>query len=227
MVTHLTMPTRILRNSDAFWISVRNGEDLRNTAVSLFAVSFVFFSIYGGIMGSLGGPIQAVASAIKLPVLFLLTLLICLPTLHILHLLFGSKQSVAQHAVLLLSTMAITSTLLLGFAPVAAFFMMTTQNYQFIKLLNVAIIGTTAILGVRFFIRGMQMTALEDDAAQLVRKRILNGWIWLYAFVGSQLAWTLRPFIGEPVLHFEWVRGVGGNFYVDVARSIVRLFGGD
>ena len=57
------------------------------------------------------------------------------------------------------------------------------------------------------------------------RRLVLFFWIWLYAFVGSQMAWTLRPFVGYPDAKFELIRELGGNFYADIFRSIGELLG--
>ena len=50
-------------------------------------------------------------------------------------------------------------------------------------------------------------------------------WIVLYAFVGTQMAWTLSPFIGSPAYEFILFRQVGGNFYGDVLNSFFSLLG--
>lgn len=230
---HFSLPGKILRNSEEFWQQLQDDRDLGGLAVSLLIISYTFFGAYGLMMGLKSGPMQALSSALKLPILFLLTLLICLPTLHLLQLLFGSRRSLMQLLVLALATMAATSSMLLGFAPVTAFFTMTTQNYQFIKLLNVMLIGFSAVIGVKFFLKGMAKTARSDPNPGMARadvepashKSILNGWILLYSFVGTQLAWTLRPFMGDPGLPFEWVRRIGGNFYIDIVRAVTSFFG--
>jgi len=54
---------------------------------------------------------------------------------------------------------------------------------------------------------------------------VLRLWMFLYAFVGSQLAWTLRPFIGAPSIPFELFRQLGGNFYTNVFASIGEILG--
>jgi hypothetical protein len=53
---------------------------------------------------------------------------------------------------------------------------------------------------------------------------LLNVWILLFGFVGTQLAWTLRPFLGSPDKKFEIFRAIEGNFYVDMVRAIGELF---
>jgi hypothetical protein len=50
-------------------------------------------------------------------------------------------------------------------------------------------------------------------------------WMFLYAFVGSQLAWTIRPFIGAPSIEFELFRQLGGNFYTNIVASIGEILG--
>jgi hypothetical protein len=50
-------------------------------------------------------------------------------------------------------------------------------------------------------------------------------WIWLllFGFVGTQLGWTLRPFFGSPGVQFEVFRALEGNFYANVAQTLIRL----
>jgi hypothetical protein len=49
--------------------------------------------------------------------------------------------------------------------------------------------------------------------------------MFVYAFVGSQMAWTIRPFIGAPGTPFELFRQLGGNFYTNVLQSIGEILG--
>jgi hypothetical protein len=53
---------------------------------------------------------------------------------------------------------------------------------------------------------------------------LLYVWIVLFGFVGTQLAWTLRPFVGSPGEPFAFFREIDGNFYVDIIRTIGHLF---
>jgi hypothetical protein len=49
--------------------------------------------------------------------------------------------------------------------------------------------------------------------------------MFVYAFVGSQMAWTFRPFIGAPGTPFVLFRQLGGNFYSNVFSSIGEILG--
>jgi hypothetical protein len=46
----------------------------------------------------------------------------------------------------------------------------------------------------------------------------------LFGFVGTQLAWTLRPFFGSPDEGFALFRSIEGNFYAEILRTIGNLF---
>ena len=53
--------------------------------------------------------------------------------------------------------------------------------------------------------------------------RILQVWILVFGFVGTQMAWSLRPFIGNPGQSFEIIRAdQSGNIYFSVWRSILQ-----
>ena len=51
-------------------------------------------------------------------------------------------------------------------------------------------------------------------------------WVVLYAFVGVQMAWVLRPFVGSPGMETRFFREDSwSNAYVWLARAIGRLPG--
>lgn len=66
-------------------------------------------------------------------------------------------------------------------------------------------------------------------AAAEVRPGAANGifqiWVVIYALVGAQMAWLLRPFIGNPNMEFTVLRAREGNFFSSVIHHIQQLFG--
>ena len=253
-----------------------------------------------------------------------MTLLICLPTLYLFNLVFGARLSVRQALALVLVTITVTSMLTLAFAPISLFFLITSGDYSFYKVLNVGILALAAIVGLRFLTGGMAALnarmaaahAAEAHATILAQQvpvqvepvaepelvavagngvapqglpsqppamavhagapapmmpafpgagvqplvpgpaygplgrdsrgrpiplpghqvsqlppgerpasmGLLYIWILLFGFVGTQLAWTLRPFFGSPDEPFQLFREINGNFYVDIVRTIGHLF---
>ncbi|MCY7392832.1 MAG: hypothetical protein LH647_15505, partial [Leptolyngbyaceae cyanobacterium CAN_BIN12] len=187
---------------------------------ALMISSFCFFAIYGAIIGMFHSPLQALASAIKLPALYLITLLVCLPTLYIFNALFGSKKTIAQHFTYLLAAVCVIAVLLCAFAPVTLFFLITVNDYSFFLLMNVIIFSLTGILGISFLYQVMKPIADGDGAK--VRTSILRFWLCLYGFVGTQLGWTLRPFFGSPG-QFELFRPREGSFFSGVWTALINL----
>lgn len=220
---------RLLSDREAFVAEIEDRKQLNYKISSLLLSSFVFFALYGLIIGSFHSLPQAISSGIKLPALYLLTLLICMPALYIFNGLFGSKQSLSQHFTMLLCAASIIAILLCGFAPITFFFLttVTAADYSFFLLLNVAILALTGLFGVMFLYRVMQpgVDGGAEPTALRARKIILRAWLVLYGFVGSQLGWTLRPFFGSQG-EFILFRPRDGNFIQGVWMALERLAGG-
>lgn len=212
----------LLRDRKEFLKEIHQGVSLKSKITALLISSSCFFALYGAIIGAFHSPLQVLSSAIKLPALYLITLLICLPTLYIFNVIFGSKQSIAQHLTFLLAAVSVIGILLCSFAPIALFFLITVNDYNFFLLLNVAIFALTGVIGVSFLYQVMRPIA-DNDTGVKVRTNILRFWLGLYGFVGSQLGWTLRPFFGSPG-QFELFRAREGNFFSAVLNALVHLF---
>jgi hypothetical protein len=275
---NLLVIERILRDRDGIWRQINTERELRGLALQMLTSSAVSLAIFGLVLGASNGFWQALSSMVKLPLLFLATLAICLPTLYLFNLVFGARLSMMQAVTLNMVSITVISVLTLAFAPISLFFLITAQNYEFFKLLNVCILALTAVVGLLFLTRGMKAlnayhaAAIEAaPAAQVVvaaedRELALVGagnghstlpaapvasgsqgdaaapaaavpadrptsmtlvyiWILLFGFVGTQLAWTLRPFFGDPDAPFALFREISGTFYSDILHTIGKLFG--
>ncbi|MBE2200244.1 MAG: actin-binding WH2 domain-containing protein [Anaerolinea sp.] len=216
---------KILRNRHAFFEEVREGVDLQAKMRAMLISSICFFALYGAVMGSTHSLWQTLSSAAKLPILFLATLFVCVPSLYFFSLLFGSNQSLSQNITIILTAITVTAVLLLSCAPITLFFLLTTTQYQFFKLLNVAIFAVSGLMGVVFLYQGMKIVSNPELEGANTRRWVLIFWMFVYAFVGSQMAWTIRPFIGAPGTKFELFRQLGGNFYSNVIYSIGEILG--
>jgi hypothetical protein len=222
---NLTIIETILRDRQNFFVEIREGKGLGEKMRAMLVSSVAFFALYGAVMGSSHSLWQALSSAAKLPLLFMTTLVVCAPTLYFFNLNFGSNQSLSQNVALMLTTITVTSVLLLSFAPVVTFFLLTTSQYQFFKLLNVGVFTISGLVGVTFLSHGMRIVSYGGGEGTGARRTVVWLWILLYAFVGSQMAWTLRPFVGAPGLPFELFRQLGGNFYANIFASLGEILG--
>jgi len=224
-VNNLAIIETILRNRRMFFAEIREGVELGRKMRAMLLSSVAFFALYGAVMGSTHSLWQTLSSGAKLPLLFLATLVVCSPTLYFFNLIFGSNQSLSQNFALILTGITVTAVLLLSFSPIVLFFLLTTSHYQFFKLLNVGVFTIAGIVGVTFLSQGMRIVSSGGKEGARARRNVVRLWIFIYAFVGSQMAWTLRPFIGAPRLPFELFRQLGGNFYANIFASIGEILG--
>jgi len=58
---------------------------------------------------------------------------------------------------------------------------------------------------------------------QMMARRTFQVWLVIYALVGAQMGWVLRPFIGSLSLKFEWFRDRQANIFIDILRTIGNL----
>ena len=215
----------LLRNRFRFFAEVRDGVELPRKIAAMLIWSAIFLALTGAVIGSKHSVLQALASGFKLPLLFLITLVVCLPALYFFNTIFESSLTLAQNFALVLSTITMTSIVLLALMPVVLFFMITTSQYQFFKLLNVGIFSIAGVVGLLHLLQGIRIVTAKDRRGVSARWWVLRLWILLYAFVGSQMAWTLRPFFGAPDSPFELFRGFGGNFYTNILASLGEVLG--
>jgi len=73
--------------------------------------------------------------------------------------------------------------------------------------------------------QGMRIVSAAGKEGAWARRWVMCCGFIVYAFVGSQMAWTLRPFIGAPSMKFELFRQLGGNFYSNILASIGEFLG--
>jgi hypothetical protein len=238
--THpLLVIERILRDRESIWTQIANEHKLNTLIGQMFVSTVISLGFYGAVMGMSKNVLQALSSAVKLPILFLLTLAICLPTLYLFNLVFGSRLTLRQSITMVLVAITVTSMLTLAFAPISIFFLISAPDYDFFKLLNVVILALSGIIGLSFLVNGMgRINALSntppedaegalatnDTREQPVNMKLLYVWIVLYGFVGTQLGWTLRPFFGDPGADFQIIRQIEGNFYVNIVQALIGLF---
>lgn len=183
--------------------------------------SLILSAIYGFFLGLFAGGWQIPVSLIKIPLLVFGTLLICLPALYILNTLVGTKLSVKQTLAMLLASTFLMTVVLGSLSPVILFFILLTSTKKFISVLNVFIFAISGIFALKSFWNGMRYLTIRSDYYPKIP--VIKGWSLLYIAVGTQLAWILRPFIGDKA-KFSLFREIEGNFYMAVFNMIADYF---
>lgn len=111
---------RILRDRGSIWQQIVAERDLNALTGRMLSSSAIALACYGAVLGAFHSPLMALTSALKLPLLFLVTLAICLPTLYLFNLVFGARLSVRQSLALVMVAITVTSMLAVAFAPITS-----------------------------------------------------------------------------------------------------------
>ena len=256
---------QILRG-DATRMSLLTEGQIKIPVAGLSVVIILLGVLYGLCAGSFtvirtGGQayMQMIASAIKLPLLFFLTLAVTFPSLYVFNALIGTRLSVASAFRLLIAALGVMLAVLASLGPIVIFFALSTKSYHFMLLLNVATSTVAGVLGLGFLLRTLDRLVIvqedieisnfeaslenaPDEEAKEKRieptgaldrmgkvttrkaKGVFRIWTIVFALVGAQMSWVLRPFIGSPALPFEWFRVRESNFFIAVVNSLISLF---
>ena len=215
---------KVFQKSDEYFEIISNSEFSKKYVVKQILFILLFSCLYGIVMGAYNGWLQSLVTGIKIPSLIFLSLLICFPALFVIQYMIGSTMTIYQMANILLSGFIVFTTIALSFAPIVIFFMITSNNYSFLKLLHVAIFVFSGIFAVKTIINGLIYSCETKNVYPKLGMSIFKIWIIIFAFVSSQLAWNLRPFVGSRDLPFELFRERESNFYVAVIQSFANLF---
>jgi hypothetical protein len=187
-------------------------ENLWRTLRHALMVSCAGCVFFGAALGSYALTVhQILASAIKVPLLLIGTSLLCFPAFFVLHaVLSSSPLSLMRAATMQALALAVTGISWGAFAPPLLFLVTSTAHYKLAQVLAVLIGVTGGVLGLGRFLStfgATQPTGADRQGLALVV------YLVLFAAVGGQLAWVLRPFIGDPALPFELFRNPGGNMF--------------
>ncbi|MBM3333400.1 hypothetical protein FJY63_01950 [Candidatus Sumerlaeota bacterium] len=228
----------LIHHEEQLMESLRRDSDLRQISSVLLVITVVMAALYGAVMGATNllqgsalSPMPKMAmivvTAVKAPVLLLLTLAIVVPPVYVSNAFVGARLSSRQMVALLMASMAITATVLASMATVAFFFALTSRSYHFIKLLHVLVFFYAGSVGLGYMVRSLRVIAVRAEAPdkcaaapRCTPRWLFFGWVILYMFVGTQLAWVLRPFVGRPTEKFQIFRQRSGNFYESVLDSM-------
>ena len=216
----------VLKDREAYLEKVTEEKYSDNIMLAQILLMCFFSFFYGLIMGSYNSLPQAFITGVKLWILIFLTLIICFPSFYIVQLILGSKVGVKQLAVLLLGGFVMTTTVLVAFAPIILFFQMSGGNYHFLQLLHVFIFVFAGFFGMRLVLESLKGAFEKTGVYPKIGLTAFRIWVVIFAFVGIQLSWNLRPFLGSKDMPFELFRKeTQGNFYSTIFHAFGQMLG--
>ena len=180
-------------------------------------------ALFGVVVGSHSlNPVQMLYAGLKLPVLLALSTALCIPGVLAISAVLGEARAGVELGRHVLASQAVVAVTMASLAPALALVYLSTADYNSAKLASASCMGLAALVGhvdLRRRTRALRQTLVTIRTATRM-------WTLLYALVGIQLAWLLRPFVGNPGLPTTFFReDTWGNAYLHLLRVLGRVLG--
>ena len=224
------LPFILLIDRNAFWARIQ-AQDLRWKEL-LGLVAFVCFAcaLYGAVLAGWRAPRLSLYVAVKLPMLFLGSTALVAVFNWMIASILGSGLSFKSMAFTVFASMTIGCWILLSLAPVALFFLLSGVSYSgtpaelqyahnSILMTHIIILALAGIAGTAALLEGLRRIVPSRCPAT----GLFLAWLSAFAFVGCQLSWMLRPFIGSPFFPVVFLRpdALERNFYEFVFTEVL------
>ena len=178
----------ILRQPRRVWFQLTQAGQSQLTLV-LLGIAILGALAYGLVVGTFTGGDQLWAAPVKIAGGLLLSGLICLPSLYIFACLSGAHTRLAEVCGLVAGLLALTTVLLIGFAPVAWVFSQSTESVAAMGALHLAFAAIAVGFGMKFLARGFEQLNARFGGG-------LRVWTLIFVLVLLQMTAALRPILG-------------------------------
>jgi len=198
------------------------------------AIVFILGPIYGAAMGGYAFVVgertlvaqlpQMFYSGVKVPLLIAMTVAISLPSFFVINTLLGLRDDFREVLRAIVSAQAGLAIILVSLFPLTLFgyvsFAGSNVSYPVAILANAAMFGLASI-AAQMLLRGYYGNLVKRNRRH---QWMIRMWIFVYAFVGIQAGYVLRPFIGDPNTPTTFLRRESfQNAYVKVFELICNV----
>ena len=168
---------------------------------------------------------QMIYSATKVPILLSVTVGVALPSFFVLNSLLGLREDFRESVQGVVAAQAGMTIILLSIAPLTLFVYAIMEpegkTYQIAVMFNAFAFGLSSVAAQLLLRRYYAPLVARNPRHRMMMKL----WILVYAFVGIQCAYILRPFIGDPTRDPSWLRADSfQNAYVKIFQMVVEIF---
>ena len=204
----------LLRDRTALLDRIDQGRDLARLARAMIVTVAFCAAAFGAAAGAQRGGVQVVLSAVKLPLALLLTAAICAPVLTCLNTVLFGRTDARKDLAIVLCSLALASLVTAALTPLVLMAAGSpTIGYRRLVLVTVACAGVGGVTGLSFFLRSLRRYPGEERAFAGITVLVV------FALVGTQTTWTLRPFLGMPGTPQVIVHPIQGSFLDSVVTT--------
>lgn len=198
------------------------------------AIVLILGPVYGMAMGSyafvagerslLQQVPQMLYSGIKVPLLIVFTVAVSLPSFFVINTLLGLRADFRESIGAIISAQAGLMIILVSLFPLTLFsyvaFGASEVSYQLAILFNAAMFGLASV-AAQILLRCYYQPLIDRDSRH---RWMVRMWIFVFAFVGIQAGYVLRPFIGNPDNPTTFLRSESfQNAYVKLFELVSRV----
>lgn len=173
-------------------------------AVILLLVGMLCHAVFGLSIGFFSGWNVALMDAVKMPLVALCSMLLCFPSLYVFACISGAPITLPQTLALGSACLAMIGLILVGLAPVAWLFSVSTEAVPFIVFLAVVI----WIIALAFTVRFVGKLA---SVPLFSRQDGIRVWFFILTVVTLQMTTCMRPMLSMPSA--SWWTG-GKQFFL-------------
>ncbi|HEU4520471.1 MAG TPA: hypothetical protein VFT12_00615 [Thermoanaerobaculia bacterium] len=217
----------LTRRSDLMAAILRDATTGRHLAAIILTIS-IGGAIYGAALGAWHGPRLAAYVSLKIPILLLGTAGLTSLFNWIIAALLGLPLRFRQTVALSLLPLAVVAVIVASLAPALLFFAQSLPapsigartQHNLMYLIHVGVVAAAGLAGTST-LRSV-LLAVAQGRERLAR-RVRLAWVGVFAFVGGELAWALRPFVGSVYLPVVFLRdeALSGNVYEFIISDIL------
>lgn len=193
-------------------------------ARTLLLIIAIAGALYGACMGTFAfefgqRTLMVLYAAIKVPLLISLTTLLCLPGFFVFNTLAGLRDDFNTSLRSILASQGAFTLTLASLGPITMFVYTSGVNHRWALLFNAVCFSIATLFAQLVLIRRYKSLI----ATNARHRAMLVIWVTLYAFVGIQMGWMMRPFVGNPAKEVTFFREEPfSNAYLAVFNLVTK-----
>ena len=181
----------VLKDPARIAAAIANRDKLAAAILLLLGTGLAGHAVFGIAAGLFGGWPVAAMDAVKMPLVGVCSLLLCFPSLYVFSCVAGMPLSILQTLALGSACFAMMGLILVGLAPVAWLFAVSTSSLGFVAML-VFLLWLVAIGFAGRFVDKLRAAPLFQ------RQAGLKLWFAILMLVTLQMATCMRPMLAKP-----------------------------
>lgn len=206
---------QLLRDRDAMLSRIAAGRDLAAVTRAMVATIAIAMAIVGAALGSYRGGVQIGYAAIKLPLVLLGTAALSAPALTAIGASLGRRARLSADLALVVTALAFGALMLAACTPLILLGRAMDLSYHRMILGTVGVFALAGVASLRMIIHALSVERGPGRGSAIV------GLCIVFALVGGQLSWALRPYLVRPRAdEVVFVREVEGSLFDAISGAV-------